>query len=105
MTFPLPLIRQGLAHIEYAEDTLLGPVPKSADCQVSLNSAGDRHPHRLELLVEAPLPHHLHKAHTLVIRLNDVQISATVLSYERLAGERLQLLIELQASSALTADR
>ncbi|MDY7532775.1 hypothetical protein RGV33_13990 [Pseudomonas sp. Bout1] len=83
----------GKAHIDYTRDTLFGPLPRHAQCQVSLSRS---QPGGWVLQVFQPLPEDLHDAQTIVLALLGRRTSGVVRDRQRLADHSLRLELEPQ---------
>ncbi|MCK6190625.1 MULTISPECIES: hypothetical protein [unclassified Pseudomonas] len=90
MTLPEQI--HGKARIDYTQDTLLGPLSKHAECQVSLQKT----PGWLVVKVFQPLPEDLQDAQTVVFALQGRRTSGVVKDRQRLADHSLQLELETQ---------
>lgn len=88
----LPVAVNGKARIDYAQDTLFGPMAKHVECQVSLQ----QQPGWTVLKVFQPLPDDLHAAHTVVFALEGRRTSAVVKDSQRLSDHSLRLELETQ---------
>lgn len=81
------------AHLDYAHDTLFGPIPKSVDCTVVVTPIT---PGAFQVQVLAPVPDDLRKAHSLVITLSAEQrLSGNVVYARKLDNGDLELQIDV----------
>jgi hypothetical protein len=82
-----------LAHLDYSHDTWLGPIPKSAECEVIITPIT---PGAFQVQVLAPVPDDLHKAHTLVITLGaERRLSGNLVHARRMDDGALELQIDV----------
>lgn len=81
------------ARLDYAHDTLFGPIPKSVDCDVIITPIT---PGAFQVQVLAPVPDDLHKAHSLVITLSpEHRLSGSLAHARRLDNGDMELQIDL----------
>ena len=82
----------GMARIDYTQDTLFGPITRHVECQVSLqHQAG-----RTVLKVFQPLPDDLREAQTVVFALEGRRTRGVVKHRRHLADHSLRLELERQ---------
>lgn len=81
------------ARLDYAHGTLFGPIPMTVDCSVIVTPIT---PGAFQVLVRAPVPNDLHKAHSLVITLaSDQRLSGTIAHARRLDNGDIELQIDI----------
>ena len=81
------------AQLDYAHDTLFGPIPKSAACEVVITPIT---PGAFQVLVKAPVPDDLHKAHSLIITLSPEQrLTGTLAHARKVDNGDLELQVDL----------
>lgn len=81
------------ARLNYLHDTLLGPIAKSVNCEVVITPIT---PGAFQVLVIAPVPDDLHKAHTLTITLSaQHHMVGTVVHTQKSGNGDLELQIDV----------
>lgn len=81
------------ARLDYAHGTWLGPIAKSAECNVIVTPIT---PGAFQVLVLAPVPDDLHKAHSLLITLAPEQrLSGNIVDARRLDNGDVELQIDV----------
>jgi hypothetical protein len=80
------------ARLNYLNDTLLGPISKSIDCDVHITPIT---PGAFQVQVMSPVPEDLHKAHSLTLTLSSGErLNGTVAHARRLKNADLELQID-----------
>jgi hypothetical protein len=81
------------ARLDYAHDTLFGPIPKSVDCDVIITPIT---PGAFQVRVLGPVPDDLYKAHSLIITLSpENRLSGSLVHARRLDDGGLELQIDV----------
>lgn len=81
------------ARLNYLNDTLLGPIAKTIDCNVLITPIT---PGAFQVQVMSPVPDDLYKAHSLTIILSSGErLNGTVAHARRLKNADLELQIDI----------